>query len=77
MRLDVVYNKLIEDSAYQDIAFIKVDANNRKNAEFATHYQIRYVPTLFTYNASGENVWNTIGAIDEAKFREILDEIKP
>ncbi|OEH86593.1 hypothetical protein BHU72_10045 [Desulfuribacillus stibiiarsenatis] len=76
MRLDVVFNKLVAEEEYSNIAFIKVDANRSSNEEFLTQYQVRYVPTLYTYNASGEEVWNYIGPLDEKAFREKLDAIK-
>ncbi|OEF95890.1 hypothetical protein BHF68_10890 [Desulfuribacillus alkaliarsenatis] len=70
-----MYNNLIKDEQYQNIAFIKVDANNRANQEFVNYYQIRFVPTLYTYNAEGERVWEYVGPIDEDTFRTKLDEI--
>ncbi|WP_083248433.1 thioredoxin domain-containing protein [Desulfuribacillus stibiiarsenatis] len=74
--MDVVFNKLVVEEQYSHIAFIKVDANLVKNEEFLQQYKIRFVPTLYTYNASGEEVWNYIGPLDEAAFREKLDAIK-
>ena len=74
--LDPIYSKLLTDEQYSDIAFIKVNANFKKNAEFVQQYQIRYVPSLYTYNAAGENVWSYVGPVDEAEFREKLAEIQ-
>jgi thiol-disulfide isomerase/thioredoxin len=74
--LDPIYSKLLTDEQYSDIAFIKVNANFKKNAEFVQKYQIRYVPSLYTYNAAGENVWNHIGPLDEDSFHEKLTEIQ-
>ncbi len=76
IQFDSIYKEFVDDENYQDIAFIKVNANDRANQEFVSHYQIRYVPTLFTYNAAGENVWAAVGPLEKDAFRERLAEIQ-
>lgn len=76
MQLDVVYNSLIENADYSNIAFIKVDANNTANTALLSHYQVRFVPALYTYTKKAERKWSYVGAVDEAFLRSKLDEIK-
>ncbi|NLG33482.1 MAG: thioredoxin family protein [Syntrophomonadaceae bacterium] len=57
------------------IAFIRVDVNDRQNKGMVEKYNIRYIPTTYILDGTGEIVFTEIGVITEEDLKIELNKV--
>jgi len=72
VEMDKVLQRVMPD--YQGrVAFIKVNVTDRREAEFARQYQIRFVPSIFLVDKEGTPKAQS-GFVEEEKLRQAIDK---
>ncbi len=55
------------------LVVIRLDIHTTVGKQIADEYHFQYTPTFILFNGLGEEVWRTVGSIDEGVLAELLD----
>ena len=55
------------------LVVIRLDIHTTVGKQIAEEYDFQYTPTFILFNGFGEEVWRTVGSIDESRLAEFLE----
>jgi thioredoxin-related protein len=69
MRAEPIVNGL-KDEWGDQVLVVQVDIHARENRTLLSNLDVQFTPTFVLYNLNGQEVWRSVGTIDEVKARE-------
>ncbi len=55
------------------LIFIRLNIQEKAGMELAPLYDFQYTPTFIFFDEQGNELWRTIGSLDEARLRAEMD----
>ena len=66
------------ETEFQDrLVVVRVDIQSPLGKQLSRQYGTQYTPTFILFNAQAEEVWRSIGSLDEAIIRQQIQSLSP
>ena len=62
----------IEQTYENQLSVIRIDIHEAAGSILAAQYAFQYTPTFIFLDASGEELWRSVGSLDPSAIEEIL-----
>ena len=62
----------IETSYQAELLVLRVDVQSQAGRELGSLYSSRTTPTFIFFDAAGEELWRSIGSLDEEQISDFL-----
>jgi thioredoxin-related protein len=69
MRAEPIVNGL-EEKWGDQVLVVQLDIHAKENQTLLSKLDVQFTPTFVLYDLKGQEVWRSVGAIDEVKARE-------
>lgn len=75
MRAEPIVNGLEEEWA-GSVQVIQVNIQDRESRVFVEDLEAQFTPTFILFDASGQEVWRSVGRIDAAEVRSRVEALQ-